>query len=105
MDDLCYITLRCLYCEDDKCKYCPLGSYITYNNKSGCVREVDEDTAARFIHYTTEEIPFWKTQSYDYVKQSYQEIIDFLYQNIYNAKIKHLLNKFGKTDDKKLHVD
>ena len=63
MDDAYYITLRCNKCENDICKYCPKGTYVLFTSKQGCVREVDEETAARFIHYTTEEIPFWKTQS------------------------------------------
>jgi len=58
MDDACYITLKCTKCENGNCKYYPLGTYIPFFSKQGCVREVDEETAARFIHYTTEIIPF-----------------------------------------------
>lgn len=58
MDDACHITLKCTKCENNACKYCPIGSYIVFTSKQGCVREVDEETAARFIHYTTEEMPF-----------------------------------------------
>ena len=58
MEDGFYITLKCRKCENDACEYCPLGTYILYTSKQGCVREVDEETAARFIHYMREEIPF-----------------------------------------------
>lgn len=59
MDEfLCYITLKCKECENNNCNYSPLGSYILQTSEQGCVREVDEDTAARFLHYKDEEIPF-----------------------------------------------
>jgi len=58
VEDACYITLKCIECENNQCDYCPIGSYVPIESKIGCVREVDEDTAARFIHYMHEEIPF-----------------------------------------------
>ena len=44
-------------------------------------------------------------QSWDYIKKSYTEIVNFLFENVYNAKITHLLDKTGKINDKKLHID
>ena len=52
------MTLHCNKCENDTCKYCPLGTYVLFTSKQGCVREVDEETAARYIHYIEEEMPF-----------------------------------------------
>ena len=28
MDDLCFVTLRCKDCENDKCTLCPQGTWI-----------------------------------------------------------------------------
>ena len=58
MEDACYIQLKCFKCDNINCEYCALNKYIPEMNKQGCVREVDEETAARFIHYMNEEIPF-----------------------------------------------
>lgn len=92
-----YITLYCRECENDDCKYSPIGGYLSQNSRKGCVREVDEETAAHFFHFFEEDIPFWKNQSEKYVTEQYNIIIDFLYNNIYNARCIYWLKHNGQT--------
>ena len=94
-----FLSLSCRDCEQDKCVFSPIGKWI--KGKEGCTREVSEETAARFNHYMNEVIPFWKTYSVDFVRQSYKEIITFLFNEIYNAPIGQKLNAEGKVSLKK----
>lgn len=91
-----YITLYCRECENNDCKYSPIGGYLSQNSKKGCVREVDEDTAAHFFYYFFEDLPFWKNQSERYVINRSNEILNFLVNNIYNAPCANLLDKNGQ---------
>ena len=51
-----FITLNCQDCDFSECYIHPCGRTIV--GKEGCTRQVSEDTAARFHHYTQEVIPF-----------------------------------------------
>ena len=66
------------------------------HGKEGCTKKVNEDVAAQFYHYTEEVIPFWKMYDKEYVRKSYQEILDFLYQKVYAAPIGQRLDPDGK---------
>jgi len=88
------ITLRCINCENDQCELAK--KYVLFKSKEGCTRKVDEETAARFKHYIEEVVPFWKMYDSDYVRQSYFEIMDFLFSKIYTAPIGQKLDYRGK---------
>lgn len=77
----------------------PKGRYVF--KKEGCTRLVTEKVAAQYFHYTEEIIPFWKTYTLKQVKQSYLEIINFLFNHVYNAPIGQKLDKNGKVSLKK----
>lgn len=89
-----YITLNCQDCDFVECNIAK--KWIIQNSKEGCTRKVNEDTSAQFYHYIKEVIPFWKMYDIEYIKKSYQEIINFLYQEIYNAPIGQRLDPSGK---------
>lgn len=89
-----YITLRCIDCDKTLCGV--TRSWISHNSKEGCTREVDEEDAARFYHYTKEVIPFWKEYSHNQVNKSYKEIDDFLQNKIYIAPFGQKLDYYGK---------
>ena len=89
-----YVTLNCEDCDFTECGIKLRNTII--RGKEGCTKKVSEETAAQFYHYTEEIIPFWKLQSEKYVRESYQEIIDFLYDKIYSAPIGQRLDPDGK---------
>ena len=92
--ELTYLTLRCKNCEQDKCVFCPIGKIA--RGKEGCTRKVSEETAAKYIHYTEEVIPFWKHLALPQIKQQYNEIINFLFNEVYSAPIGQKLDSNGK---------
>ena len=93
-DDFIFLRLRCKDCEQDLCAFQPNKTII--KNLEGCTRKVSEETAARFHHYMKEVIPFWKQHDESYVRQSYKEIIEFLFSQIYSAPIGQRLDSNGK---------
>lgn len=93
-EEYCFITLRCIKCEKELCGLAR--NYIPFDSKEGCTRKVSEETAARFKHYIEEVIPFWNMYDSSYQKRSYIEIINFLFEYIYNAPVGQKLDYFGK---------
>lgn len=93
-EDYVFLTLRCRDCEQDNCIFQPIGSFV--RNKEGCTRKVSEETAAKFKHYTEEVMPFWRFHSLEYVKKAYEEVINFLFSEIYSAPIGQRLDPDGK---------
>lgn len=51
-----FLTLKCKYCEQDQCIYCPIGKIVIKDE--GCTRQVSEEIAAQYQHYMQEVIPF-----------------------------------------------
>ncbi len=89
-----FVKLSCEDCDFIECGIKLKNTII--RGKEGCTKKVSEDVAAQFYHYTEEIIPFWKLQSEKYVRESYKEIIDFLYSEIYSAPIGQRLDPDGK---------
>ncbi len=94
-----FLTLNCKDCEQNECVFSPTSRWI--KGKEGCTREVPEEIAMQFEHYMKEVIPFWKTYNSNYVRQSYIEIMNFLFNKIYSAPIGQKLNAEGKVSLKK----
>ena len=89
-----FITLNCHDFDFVECGIAK--KLVPFESKEGCTRKVSEDIAAKFYHYIEEILPFWKLQSEKYVRDSYQEIISFLYNSIYSAPIGQRLDPQGK---------
>lgn len=89
-----YLTLNCEDCDFIECGIKLRNTII--RGKEGCTKKVSEEIAAQFYHYMEEVIPFWKLQTEKYTRESYKEIIDFLYTKIYAAPIGQRLDPDGK---------
>ena len=89
-----FVKLSCKDCDFIECGIKLNGTII--RGKEGCTKRVSEEDAAKFYHYTEEIIPFWKTYDVEHVRQSYKEVIDFLYNKIYTAPIGQRLDPSGK---------
>lgn len=89
-----FVTLNCHDCDKIKCGIAK--KLVPFESKEGCTRRVSEETAAKYYHYMEEVIPFWHNYDEDYVRQSYEEIIDFLEKEVYSAPIGQRLNPQGK---------
>ena len=89
-----YVTLSCKDCDFIECGIKLNKTPI--RGKEGCTKKVSEETAAKFYHYMEEVVPFWKLYEGERVKESYQEVIDFLYKEIYAAPIGQRLDLDGK---------
>ena len=89
-----FLTLRCSECEYVECPIIPNGTY--WKGKQGCTRKVLKNIEDAYEHYFKEVLPFWKTYSSEKKKRSYQEIIKFLYNEIYSAPLGQKLNSDGK---------
>lgn len=91
------IKLRCYECENDECSVCPCGKWIDESSLEGCTRYVPELDADKFHHYMIEVVPFLHmNKEKDATSRTYSEIIDFLYNRIYNQPIGTKLGKTGK---------
>lgn len=98
MDNYCYITLRCLYCENSNCSIAR--KYIPQDSKEGCTRKVTEDISDTYEHYIKEVIPFMYIKtSKEYQKRMYKEITDF-FISIYKCPIGNKLSSNGKISKK-----
>ena len=96
MDDLCFVTLRCKDCENDKCTLCPQGTWISEDSLQGCTRKVTEEEKVKFIHYQEEVVPFLHLSKNKNSERSiYKEVISFL-QEIYSKPIGTKIGKRGK---------
>lgn len=89
-----YLTLNCKDCDFIECGIKLKNTII--RGKEGCTKKVSEEVAAQFYHYMEEVIPFWKLQTEKYTRESYKEIMNFLYTKIYVAPIGQRLDPAGK---------
>lgn len=89
-----YLTLNCYDCDFIECGIAK--KWVSAKSKEGCTRKVSEEIQSKFFHYIEEVIPFWCLQTKKYVRESYKEIIDFLYNEIYAAPLGQRLDPDGK---------
>ncbi len=93
-EDLILLRLYCWNCDAIECPYAKKTASI--NTLYGCNKWVSEETAAQYIHYLDEVIPYWKQYPLEWVNNSYFEIYDFLQNQIYNQPTASLLNDKGE---------
>lgn len=96
MEEFTFITLRCKDCEADNCQLCPIGTWVSEDNKRGCTRKVTQEEKDKFNHYKEEVLPFlhlYKNKETE--KKTYIKIIDFL-NKIYNKPLGNKIGKSGK---------
>lgn len=89
-----YITLECGTCDNLDCPF----PKAIWTDKEGCTRDIDEEVANKLYHYQNEVIPFWRLKNQETVDKEYREIMDFLYDYIYNAPIGNKIAADGKVD-------
>ena len=89
-----FLKLSCKDCDFIECGI--KLNHTIIRGKEGCTKKVSEETAAKFYHYMKEVIPFWKLHDDNYVRESYKEIINFLYSEVYSAPIGQRLDPEGK---------
>ena len=88
------ITLQCKDCEYIECPIVPNGTY--WRGKQGCTRKVLEGVADAYVHYMEEVVPFLRTYSSAARDKLYNEVIDFLYSEIYSSPLGQKLGPDGK---------
>lgn len=94
MDDIVFISLSCIDCENTHCD--KSRRYIPSDSLEGCTRKVTEDEAAKYYHLLEEVAPFmYINTTKEYQSRTYKEIIDYL-EYIYSCPFGQKLNKYGK---------
>lgn len=94
-EDFYFVRLKCIECDNDECKICPLGSYISSDSEQGCTRKVSEEDYAKYQHYMLEVLPTMRLLPLDAGKRVYKEIIDFLF-HIYSCPLGAKIGKSGR---------
>lgn len=93
-EELIPLQLHCYECENTECKLPPF--VVDEEDKSGCVRQAEEDVVAEYIHFRDEVIPFLKQYDEKHRTEFYFEFYDFLYNHIYNLPISGRISKEGR---------
>jgi hypothetical protein len=94
MDDK-YLYLRCYECENCGCQF---GSPIAWEDShAGCTRQVSQEQADEYYHYTNEVMPFlYIDTSKEYQNKEYNNFMSIL-DNIYSCPLgKEFNNNYKK---------
>lgn len=89
------ITLTCGSCENQDCKYCPVGKYVPEDSKEGCTRDIDEDLYINHQNLLYEQWPFRKMMREEEEKELYNCILNN-FKYIYDTPMVSKLGKSGK---------
>lgn len=93
-EELYNITLRCIDCDNNHCKYGKL--YILSDSVEGCTRIVDEDLFIEYQIQFLEKYPFIKfLKTQEEKEECYIETVNLL-EKIYSCPIGHKISSNGK---------
>lgn len=90
------LILKCSECENEFCAYAK--KYVPIDSKEGCIREVSEEVFDKYFYLINEKWPMIISSEYPmtHINSTYQEIVQFLYSEIYTAPVKQKISKSGK---------
>lgn len=92
--ELYNVTLRCIDCDNNHCKYGRL--YILPDSNEGCTRVIDEDLFINYQIQLIEKWPFMKhLKTQEERDECYLKTVDILEQ-VYSSPIGHKISDDGK---------